>query len=431
MLVKPILWRGELPDIKALANGQGRKVLPFGYGRSYGDVCLNNGGILLDTSGLNRFLAFDESTGLIRCEAGVSLADMLEVIVPRGWFLPVTPGTKFVSVGGAIANDVHGKNHHTSGTFGCHVRQLELLRSDGSRLVCSPAENADLFRATIGGLGLTGVILWAEIQLKKIDNPYIAVEQIKFGCLEEFWEINADSDKRFEYTVSWLDCLTEGANAGRGHFMRGNHATPDQAWVLPDVPKQSRKLRVPVDIPAFLLNRVTVNIFNTVIYSSQVPKIRREVKYYEPFFYPLDSFLDWNRAYGKPGFLQYQFVVPMDKDNAAVRAILDDIRRSGAGSFLAVFKVFGDKPSPGMLSFPRSGVTLALDFAYHGKDTLDLLERTDAIVRANGGAVNPSKDARMSALSFQAFYPNWREFAQYIDPQFSSSFWRRVTQTPD
>ncbi len=417
-----IHWRGDSLDL-AHINGS---VLPRGLGRSYGDSCLNEDGTLLDTTPLNRFIAFDESAGLLRCEAGVTLAEILRLIVPRGWFLPTTPGTKFVTVGGAIANDVHGKNHHRAGTFGRHVTRFELLRSNGERLICSPDENADLFRATIGGLGLTGLILWAEFRVQRVAGPFIAKEQIRFSCIDEFFEISADSDERYEHTMAWVDCLATGRNLGRGLFMRGNYTRPKP------IPRQTTEPRslftMPIQLPAFVLNLMTVRAFNSLYYHSQLPKRTFRTVPYDPFFYPLDAIHEWHRLYGAPGFLQYQFVVPYAQDRTAIKAILTEISRSGVVSFLAVLKVFGDVPSPGMLSFPRPGVTLALDFPFRGQRTLALLDRLDQIVQAHGGVVNPAKDARMSAASFQAFYPQWREFAQYIDPKFSSSFWRRVTQ---
>jgi FAD/FMN-containing dehydrogenase len=420
--VVPVYWRHEVPD---LASFEG-PVLPYAYGRSYGDSCLNEGGVVLDVSHLRRLLAFDEREGLLRCEAGVSLAEILAVMVPRGWFLPVTPGTKYVSVGGAIANDIHGKNHHRAGTFGCHVTCFELLRSSGERLLCSPTENSELFRATIGGLGLTGVILWAEFRLKPIANPLIDMERIRFASLEEFIQLSEQSDCDYEYTVSWVDCLIGGKEACRGIFMRGNHA-PETTWVGRQ--RGQLPLAVPFDLPSLALNTLTVKTFNALYYRSQVNHAVRKVVHYDPFFYPLDSIKDWNRLYGRRGFLQYQCVVPFADGREAIRELLERIRRSGQGSFLTVLKQFGNRPSPGLLSFPRPGLTLALDFAYRGQETLRLLDELDAIVRQSGGAVYPAKDARMSAQSFQAYFPRWQEFARYKDPKFSSSFWRRVTTT--
>ena len=420
--VQSIYWRSELPDLSRFEQ----PVLPYAYGRSYGDSCLNEGGISLDISHLRRFISFDENTGHLRCEAGVSLAEILEVMVPRGWFLPVSPGTRFVSVGGAIANDIHGKNHHRAGTFGCHVTCFELLRSNGERLVCSPSQNSELFRATIGGLGLTGIILWAEFRLKPIVNPYIDMDHIRFASLDEFFEISAESDQDYEYTMSWVDLLIGGKNLCRGIFMRGNH---NQSRALASKPVKKRlPLALPFNFPSFVLNTLTVKTFNELFYHAQLGKSIHKIVPYDPFFYPLDSIRDWYRMYGKHGFLQYQFVVPFANANEAMREILGRIRRSGEGSFLTVLKKFGAIQSPGMLSFPRPGLTLALDFAYGGSKTLKLLAELDRIVLQSGGAVYPAKDARMSASSFQAFFPGWKEFAQYIDPHFSSSFWRRVTE---
>ncbi len=420
--VQSIYWRSELPDLSRFEQ----PVLPYAYGRSYGDSCLNEGGISLDISHLRCFISFDENTGLLCCESGVSLAEILEVMVPRGWFLPVSPGTRFVSVGGAIANDIHGKNHHRAGTFGCHVTCFELLRSNGERLVCSPSQNSELFRATIGGLGLTGIILWAEFRLKPIVNPYIDMDHIRFASLDEFFEISAESDQDYEYTMSWVDLLIGGKNLCRGIFMRGNH---NQSRALASKPVKKRlPLALPFNFPSFVLNTLTVKTFNELFYHAQLGKSIHKIVPYDPFFYPLDSIRDWYRMYGKRGFLQYQFVVPFANANEAMREILGRIRRSGEGSFLTVLKKFGAIQSPGMLSFPRPGLTLALDFAYGGSKTLKLLAELDRIVLQSGGAVYPAKDARMSAGSFQAFFPGWKEFAQYIDPHFSSSFWRRVTE---
>lgn len=423
--VLPIYWRSELPDLEQLAQ----PVLPYAYGRSYGDSCLNEDGIALDVSHLNRFISFDTENGVLCCEAGVSLAEILELIVPRGWFLPVTPGTKFVSVGGAIANDIHGKNHHSGGTFGCHVIRLKLLRSDGQRITCSPTQHTALFEATIGGLGLTGLILWAEIQLQRITNPYIDSELIRFASLDEFFALSAESDKNFAYTVSWVDLLVGEQALCRGIFMRGNHNQAPELNQKP--PKKRVPLAVPFNVPQFMLNPLTVKSFNELYYHKQLVKCVHKLTSYDRFFYPLDSIHQWNRLYGKRGFLQYQFVVPFEGGREAMREILGRIRQAGAGSFLTVLKEFGHIASPGMLSFPRPGLTLALDFAYAGQKTLLLLDDLDAIVRQYNGAVYPAKDARMAAASFQQFYPRWQEFAQYIDPRFSSSFWRRVSVQPE
>ncbi|MDC0357856.1 FAD-binding oxidoreductase [Oligoflexia bacterium] len=400
-------------------------LLAYGQGRSYGDCCLNDKGMLLDTAALNRLIAFDEEQGLLRCEAGVTLEDILHFAVPKGWFLSVTPGTKYVSIGGAIANDVHGKNHHRAGTFGCHVKRFELLRSNSERLVCSLDENKELFIATIGGLGLTGLILWAEIQLRKVAGPYIDMESIKFSNLEEFFEISGDSDQGFDYTVAWLDCVAKGEGFGRGIFMRGNHSEKV-------VQKQRGNLlggllTVPIDAPAFALNNLTVRAFNTVYYNKQRQKEVRSTVDYNPFFYPLDAVSNWNRIYGSRGFMQFQCVVPSGGDNQPIRTILKAIVDSGRASFLAVLKEFGDAKSPGLMSFPNKGVTLCLDFPNQGEATFKLFKLLEDVTRESGGRMYPAKDACMSRESFNAFYPHWRQFKEYQDPAFSSSFWRRVT----
>ena len=410
-------------DRHAVLPAVAGSLLPHGNGRSYGDSCLNDGGTLLQARGLDRFIAFDPQTGVLRCEAGVLLSEILELIVPQGWFLPVTPGTRFVTVGGAIANDVHGKNHHRAGAFGAQVRGFELLRSDGDRRYCSPGENTDWFAATVGGLGLTGLITWAEIQLRRIANPWIASETIRFGGLDEFFAVSAASDRDYEYTVAWLDCASGGDALGRGLFMRGNHA-PALCATRPRAPE--RRLSVPFIPPFSLINSWSLKLFNALYYHRNRAKVTRAISHYAPFFYPLDSLLAWNRIYGRHGFLQYQCAIPTAQGRPAIRELLERISHARMGSFLAVLKIFGDGPATGWLSFPRSGVTLALDFPNRGAPTFELLETLDAVVAAAGGAVYPAKDARMSGARFRAFFPRWQRFSDYIDPRFSSSFWRRV-----
>ncbi|MBI1422852.1 MAG: FAD-binding protein [Gammaproteobacteria bacterium] len=400
-------------------------LLAHGQGRSYGDVALNDAGVLLMTGAMDRFIAFDREAGILRCEAGVTLAAILNLIVPHGWFLPVTPGTKFVSVGGAVANDVHGKNHHQAGTFGCYVTQLGLRRSDESLLICSAEQNAELFDATIGGLGLTGLIVWVEFRLKKINGPFIEQETERFANLEQFFALSEAAAAEWEYTVAWVDCLAKGAQLGRGLFFRGNHATTTKTTSTAADYGRTR-LNMPFTFPGFVLNHSSINLFNQVFYHR--PRRVRARVHFDPFFYPLDKIANWNRMYGKRGFFQYQCVIPGERAQAAMTNMLQTIAQSGQGSFLSVLKVFGDIASPGMLSFPRPGVTLALDFANRGDKTRALLARLDEITASEGGAVYPAKDACMSASHFQQYYPQWQQFAQYIDPAFSSSFWRRVTQ---
>lgn len=394
--------------------------LCHGNGRSYGDVCLNDGGALLLTRALDRYIAFDEQHGLLRCEAGATFDEILKLIVPRGWFLPVTPGTRFVTVGGAIANDVHGKNHHKAGSFGAYVTRLELLRSDGSRTECSPTQQAALFSATIGGLGLTGIIASAEFRLLRIAGPMMLDETFRYGGLAEFFALSDASAADWDYTVAWVDCLVGGDALGRGVFSRARHAA---AEVLPS--RAPRAHRVPFTPPLSLVNGLSLRAFNELYFRKAPAQPRPRHLHYEPFFYPLDALLDWNRIYGPRGFLQHQCVLP-PASREAVSELFREIARVGTGSFLAVLKLFGDRPSPGMLSFPRPGVTLALDFPLHGAETLALLDRLDAIVASVGGAIYPAKDARMSAAMFRSGFPRWAEFREHIDPAFSSSFWRRV-----
>ena len=420
-------WRRELADLDL----GGSPALPYGLGRSYGDSCLNDGGVLIDTSQLARLIHFDSESGILRAEAGLSLEQLLAVIVPRGWFLPVSPGTQFVTLGGAVANDIHGKNHHRAGAFGCHVHRFELWRSDGSRRECSPDENAELFRATIGGMGLTGLISWVEIQLVRIASPCLQMERIRFRSLEEYLALESESSADYEYTVSWIDCLRPGPTRGlfqRANFTKGGTALSkgDSAFSKGGSARKTRlPLRVPFDIPSFALNSTAAKLFNQSIFHLQRKDRISRVTHYAPFFYPLDRVLDWNRIYGKRGFYQYQFLVPSEAEDV-FREILQRINSSRQGSFLVILKKFGKITSPGLMSFPREGLTLALDFPNRGQITLDLLEELDGLVQQAGGCVYPAKDARMSAASFQRYYPQWKEFSRTIDPQFSSSFWRRV-----
>jgi FAD/FMN-containing dehydrogenase len=418
-----IVQPGTSSDVPPL-NRFDHSVLAYGMGRSYGDSCLNENGILLDTTRLAAVNGFDRQRGVIRCEAGFTLADMLATAGPHGWFPPVLPGTKFVTVGGAIANDIHGKNHHRAGTFGCHVPQFELLRSDGRRLQCSREQNRDLYAATIGGLGLTGLILWADIQLKPVRSALIEAESIRFTSLDAFFELSEQSDKKFEYTVAWIDGMAKGKKSGRGIFLRGNHADTDPKQ-FPGAPAGAR-INFPCNAPDFLLNPFTVKIFNLLYYYKELLKKQQATVPYESFFFPLDAIRNWNRIYGKRGFFQYQCVVPFADGRRAIGQILAQIARSGNASFLGVLKTFGKVRSPGMLSFPRPGVTLALDFANLGDKTLQLFRDLDAIVANAGGALYPCKDARMPHDMFVAGFPQLHKFQEYIDPQFSSSFWRRV-----
>ncbi|ALA81092.1 FAD-binding oxidoreductase [Stenotrophomonas maltophilia] len=407
-----------LPDFEGSA-------LPYGNGRSYGDSCQNPGATLLDCRGLDRFIAFDPASGRLHCEAGVTLDEIIALALPQGWFLPVTPGTRHVTVGGAIGNDVHGKNHHVAGSFGHHVRSFELLRSDGERRLCRPGDADGWFGATVGGLGLTGLVTRAELQLRRVPGSSLEVENIRFCNLADFFALSRESCESHEYSVAWIDCLARGRSLGRGHFTRANHA----AQPLDERPAAPRRQwAMPLTPPVSLVNRLTLRPFNVLYYWRQLPLRRRHASHLLPFFYPLDGIDQWNRMYGPAGFLQYQCVLPPQAAADGIPALLQEIARSGQGSFLAVLKQFGTRPSPGMLSFPRPGTTLALDFPNTGESLLALLRRLDQIVDAAGGAQYPAKDARMTATSFQQSYPRWQDFSRFIDPRFSSGFWRRVTE---
>ena len=401
-------------------------MLAFGNGRSYGDSCQNDGGALLRARGLDRYIAFDPATGVIEVEAGVLLAEILDLVLPQGWFLPVTPGTRFVTVGGAIANDVHGKNHHRAGSFGNHVLRLELLRSDGSVRHCSMAEHADWFAATLGGLGLTGLIRQATIQLQRVAGPWLRGDSERFGNLGEFFALAAAAERDWQYTVAWLDCSARGADLGRGIFIRGNHAAASARQ-----PPKAGRLSLPFTPPLSAVNGLTLRAFNTLYFHRPAAVARDAPWHWRPFFYPLDGLQDWNRLYGPRGFYQYQCVLPMADAEAVLAEMLRRIGRSGLGSFLVVLKTFGDVPSRGLLSFPRPGVTLAIDFPNRGAATLALLEALDALTFAAGGALYPAKDARMSPAAFRQSFPRWEAFTAYLDPRFSSSFWRRVTATQE
>lgn len=407
------------PLAKKLANG----FLPFGNGRSYGDSCLASNDQVLSTRLMNRFISADWQTGVLRAEAGVLLSEVLEQSVNRGWFLASTPGTKLITLGGAVANDVHGKNHHVAGTFGRHVRKFSLYRSDVGIVECSKDENSELFHATIAGLGLTGIILWVELQLKPIQSSLIDSQNIKFANLDEFFTLSREIDKDFDYTVAWIDCVSTGKNLGRGIYMVGNHAT-EGSLELP----QSTKLIVPIDLPFSMVNRLTLKSFNTLYYNKQLSRKVEQRVSYEPFFYPLDAILEWNRIYGRSGFQQYQCVIPEDNAQAAMKEILTSISNRKMGSFLAVLKRCSDISSPGLLSFPMQGATLALDFPQVKGKTNELFDELDKIVMQAGGRLYPAKDAHMSSEFFQQAYPQWEELEKLRDPQIMSRFWQRVTK---
>lgn len=415
-------WRDTLAGQPGTLAAQHGDVLPFGNGRSYGDSCLAESGHVIWMRQLSRFVSADWQSGVVVAEAGVLLADVLDLAIPNGWFLPVTPGTKFVTLGGAIANDVHGKNHHVRGTFGSHVTRFRLLRSDRPPVVCSALEEPELFRATIGGLGLTGIIEWVELQLIPIRSSAMDSTTLRFGALREFFALSAEFDRTSEYTVAWIDCLATGCSAGRGVFMAANHSEEGGLAVAP-----RRRINVPAAPPFSVMNAWSIRAFNFAYYHRHRPGRHVSRCGYDPFFYPLDSILHWNRIYGPRGFQQYQCVIPEASAEAAVKELLQTIAASGRGSFLAVLKKCGPQISPGLLSFPLAGTSLALDFSQHGDLEARLFPKLDAIVRTAGGRLYPAKDAHMSGSDFRAGYPDWQRVEESRDPGLMSRFWRRVT----
>lgn len=396
-----------------------------GMGRCYGDSALCEGGLMLSSRRLDKMLAFDAATGLLTAEAGVTLADILEVFGPRGWFLPVTPGTKFVSLGGAIASDVHGKNHHQAGCFGEHVSWLDLLTADGSVLRCSPTEHPGAFAATCGGHGLTGVVLRAAVRLTPMPSAYIRQETVKTANLAEIMDAFEQSGS-WTYSVAWIDCAASGAGLGRSLLMRGEHALPDE------LPAKQRKsplvlpgklaLGVPVDFPAFVLNPWSVKAFNTLYYGKAGAGTTHAVVSYDTFFYPLDAVNEWNRIYGKRGFTQHQFVIPKAAGREGLAKILSRIAASGLGSFLAVLKLFGAQThAPGSIAFPMEGYTLALDFPI-GPRLFPLLDDLDAMVLDYGGRLYLTKDSRMAPETFRRGYAGhldaFLEVKERLDPNW-------------
>lgn len=404
--------------VAAITAGDKRPLLCRGLGRSYGDVGLNGGGYLLDATRVDHVLSADWGTGVVRAEAGLALDALLKVSVPRGWFLPVSPGTKFVTLGGAVANDVHGKNHETAGTIGRHVRRIGLVRSTGEILELSPERDAALFAATVGGLGLTGIMLWIELQLSPIRSAAMEVETLRTADLDDVFRLSAESAD-WPYSVAWVDGLARGRALGRGLFIRGRHCASGEL-----VPHGDRRLTVP-DAARHLLNKRTIALVN-LFYRARPRAAGRTTMHYDRFFYPLDSLLRWNRLYGRRGFFQHQSVVPMKNAPETVRRLLELSAESGEPPYLAVLKVLGDRPSPGVLSFPMPGVTLALDFANRGEPTRRLLKRLCDTVAAAGGRLYPAKDATMSPDAFRAGYPDWRRVEANRDPAIMSDFWRRV-----
>ncbi|PTU31988.1 FAD-binding oxidoreductase [Stenotrophobium rhamnosiphilum] len=392
----------EASALQLLENAQSKQqvLTPRGLGRSYGDSSL--GDHVIDFSLQNRLINFNQESGLLECEAGTSLRDILNVFIPKGWFLPVTPGTQFVTVGGAIASDVHGKNHHLDGSFSQYIESFRILTGTNEVLECSADQRPDLFRATCGGMGLTGLILTAKLRLRPIKSSDILCRSIRAENLEQLIAL-FDEHVDSPYSVAWIDCLKGGAHLGRSILMLGEHAEDGPLQVAGDA-----GLTIPKLFPGELLNHTTISAFNTLYYHRSPKTMAAQRMSYRPYFYPLDSLNDWNRMYGRKGFVQYQFMIPKTSGANSMRKIIEAIAASGKGSFLAVLKTFG----PGNnndLSFPGEGWTLALDFRFDD-GVLELLDRLDEMVLDVGGRVYLTKDARLKAQSFRRAYPNWEKF---------------------
>jgi len=390
---------------------QSNHFIPRGNGRCYGDASLAEQTI--NTLKYDKILSFDTANGIFECQSGLMLDQVLEVIVPKGWFLPVTPGTKFITVGGAVGSDVHGKNHHVDGAFSNHIIEMDVMLASGEVITCSPERYTDLFEATCGGMGLTGLVTRVKFRLKKIETSYIRQKQIKAANLEEIIRL-FDEYKHYTYSVAWIDCLKKGKHFGRSILILGEHAKVDE---LPEKKKKdplklpSRKqITFPFNLPSWVLNSFTVKLFNFLYYGKNLKREINNVVSYEPFFYPLDAILHWNRGYGKKGFVQYQFVLPLHAKQGLIE-ILNRISDRGLGSFLAVLKIFGRQDS--LISFPAEGYTLALDFPVR-KGLFEFLDELDQVVLQYGGRLYMSKDARMKPEVLQAGYPRLEEFKSVV-----------------
>lgn len=420
---------------EVLSSAEVKSQIVYGLGRSYGDTSLNKDSGVIRFDQLNHLLAFNEETRLVTCEAGVSLAKLIDVFLPRGYFLPVTPGTKFVTVGGAIANDVHGKNHHVDGCFSEFVTSFDLLTASGEVLSCSREENTDAFWATIGGIGLTGIILRATIELLPVESAYIDATYEKARNLDEAFEKFVENDSNYKYSVAWIDCLSTGKSLGRSVLMRGDHAKLrdlDAEVNSPLAIPKKMNVKMPVHAPSIALNYWSISAFNNLYYATN--KNEQKLTDLTSFFHPLDAIGDWNKMYGKKGFVQYQAVFPKgNKPKEGIRKLIERLSNAKRSSFLAVLKSCGPA-NDGLLTFPMEGYTLALDIPIKDDGLFDFLKKLDELVLSYGGRVYLAKDATIDSKTFQHMYPNWERFLnvkQQLDPtgRFSSSMSRRLGLT--
>ncbi len=394
----------ELSSHFQSAAGESFQGITRGLGRSYGDSSLANQ--VIQTRHLDNFISFDESTGVLCCHAGVSLGAILDNIAARGWFIPVVPGTRFVTVGGAIASDIHGKNHHIDGSFSRHLISMRLMLASGEVINCSETEHAEIYHATCGGMGLTGVVVDASLQLRRISSAFVNQQGIKTNNLRECFD-QIEAQNSAHYSVAWLDCMAQGEDLGRALLFLGEHCSDDER----DQRQKRRNptVNIPFTTPGLLLNRYSMRLFNRLYYKAAGRPEHSSRIHYKKYFFPLDSISNWNRLYGGRGFLQYQFVLPPETAYQGIHEILCRITAAGKGSFLSVLKKFGEA-NANLLSFPTSGYTLTLDFKYEA-DLLPLLEQLDTLVLHHGGRLYLAKDARMSEAVFKSSYPRWQEFA--------------------
>jgi decaprenylphospho-beta-D-ribofuranose 2-oxidase len=393
----------DLPQITTDA------ALSRGLGRSYGDSSLPAApnDLVVDTTLANRLLAFDAESGILRAEAGISLWELNRLFLRRGWFVPVSPGTQFVTLGGMVASDVHGKNHHLDGCFGEHVRSLQLRVADGQIIECSDQQHRDLFWATIGGMGLTGHILEVEFQMRPIPSPWIWSESQRVPNLDAMVSGLKRAAATWPMTVGWVDCLARGASLGRGIIMKGRWAAAAEAPDLP--PGLRRRRRVPCQFPNFALCRPSMKAFNLLYYYKHIRRVKRGIQHPDDFFYPLDALDNWNLIYGRRGFTQYQCVLPHREDNGPARRFLNLFTAAGGCSFLCVIKDCGPE-GKGMLSFPRPGISIAMDFPVNHKTTQVLVDRLNELVIGEGGRIYLSKDAFTRPEHFHAMEPRLSAF---------------------
>lgn len=410
------------------------RMIVRGQGRSYGDAAMSQDGLVMLSQRLDRFISFDETTGLLTAEAGATLAEVLRKFVPRGWFPSVVPGTKFVSLGGSVAADIHGKNHHRDGSIGSHVPRFEIRLADGSSKICTPKSEEELFWATVGGMGLTGILTEVTLELIPIESPFMIVQHHQARNLDESLKMFEDRAYDEHYTVAWMDCLAKGSSLGRGILIRGHHARQSE---LPEAFRKDDSLGLPrrnfnlkFGLPSWVLNSLSVALFNETYYRRQGRRKEPFIQHYDNFFFPLDRIENWNRMYGKRGFLQYQCVLPAREATRSMQFLFEELARSRRPSFLSVLKRFGPA-NDGLLSFPLEGYTLTLDLPISDPSLFAFLDRLDEIVLSCGGRVYLAKDARLRAETFRAMYARlneWQRVKSRVDPEnrFDSDLARRL-----